>query len=477
MTHYEKKNLLNEIKILASHNSPYIIKFKSAFTHINELCIVTEYAQNGDILQIIKNKRKRNTKFTEDEIMHYFIQICVGIKYLHDNNIIHRDIKSANIFIDKNNNIKLGDFGIIKILQSYMMYAQTQIGTPLYMSPEIFKRERYDTKTDIWSLGCILYELMTLKPAFNADNLNVLKYKIFNCRFDKVTENYTHQLKNILHVLLNVNPRLRPTIDNIFNIPYVKKYISYINLNTDLNFLNLNLNFYENYIIPHRILEWDEVIKKIGGLNNTTIILPPISSKQIENKPIENKHTANRSTKHMVNKHLDKKSLLEHVPNNDLDNKNIEKKNIQDKVNNNKLIFIDVDIKQLKDDILIAQKMINSKLKKIEELENIKKNIHVQPNKNNNNNVTPLQRRIIDNDHSKISNIPKPPIYPRNKINNNLVPKPPEYANNNKGIIRRVYKQSNINYMNQIPNIKNDNEPTDNILIKIGSKHEKNYFL
>ena len=142
MDQYARRNLVNEIKILTTHACPFIIKFITAFVHSGSLCIVTEYAQKGDLYMLIKDKETNSAKFTEDEIWHYFIQICMGIKYLHKNNIVHRDIKSANIFIDSNNNIKLGDFGIIKILKAYMMYAQTQVGTPLYMGPEIFKREK-----------------------------------------------------------------------------------------------------------------------------------------------------------------------------------------------------------------------------------------------------------------------------------------------------------------------------------------------
>ena len=310
ISHYEKKNIINELKILASHNCPYIIKFKTAFTHINELCIVTEYAQKGDILQLIKLRKTTGNKFSEDEIMHYFVQICMGINYLHKNNIIHRDIKSANIFIDINNNVKLGDFGIIKILQSYMMYAQTQIGTPLYMGPEIYKRERYNTKADIWSLGCILYELMTLKPAFNAHNIDALKYKIFYGKFDAVIGNYSPQLKNILHVLININPRLRPTIDNLFNIPHIKQYILLMKLDI-YNDLNIKQLFYENCIIPRKLNEWNQLIKKLDIVCNDTIKLTPIIKELVK------------------------------------------KDNDQDKkIDKNQINFIDSEIKQLNNDII-----------------------------------------------------------------------------------------------------------------------------
>ena len=223
ISHHEKINIINEIKILTSHKCPYIIRYNTAFIYLNNLYLVTDYAQNGDLLMLINNKRDKDIKFTEDEIWHYFVQICMGIKYLHKNNIVHRDIKSANIFIDSDNNIKIGDFGIVKILKNYLMYAQTQIGTPFYMGPEIFKRERYNTKVDIWSLGCILYEMMFLRRPFNAVNIHELQTKIFIGKIDTIGCNYSDDLKLLLKSLININPRIRPSIDSIIDLPIVKK--------------------------------------------------------------------------------------------------------------------------------------------------------------------------------------------------------------------------------------------------------------
>ena len=88
------------------------------------------------------------------------------------------------IIIDGDDNVKLGDFGIIKIMRSYMMYGQTQIGTPLYMCPEIYKRERYDTKVDIWSLGVIIYTLTCGKPPFETPDVKSTYKKIKMCSYN-----------------------------------------------------------------------------------------------------------------------------------------------------------------------------------------------------------------------------------------------------------------------------------------------------
>ena len=106
------------------------------------------------------------------------MQICLALEYVHDQGVIHRDIKTQNIFLTGNNTVKLGDFGVSKLLGTAISNAMTVVGTPYYMSPEVCKSEPYSAKSDVWALGCILYELCTLKKAFEADNLLGLVYKI-----------------------------------------------------------------------------------------------------------------------------------------------------------------------------------------------------------------------------------------------------------------------------------------------------------
>ena len=248
LTHYQKISTINELKLLSSHNCQYIIQYESAFYHLNDIYIITEYAINGDIAELIIKHKKNKTYFTEDIILKYFIQICIGINYLHKNNIIHRDIKPANLFIDKNDNIKIGDFGIIKKLQQKIMYTQTMVGSPLYISPEIYKSQRYNTKTDNWSLGCVLYEMMTLNPPFVSYNINALKYKIVSGKYTNVTLNYSIPLKQILQFLINTNPITRYSIDNILNLQIIKHNINIMKCVLSNN--KIDSLFYEYCIIP-----------------------------------------------------------------------------------------------------------------------------------------------------------------------------------------------------------------------------------
>ncbi len=137
-----------------------------------------EYCEVGDLASHIKQKAKKGETFTEEEILNWFIQICIALDYIHGRKILHRDIKSQNIFLTTNHTVKLGDFGISKLLESTNEAAMTVVGTPYYMSPEVCENKPYTFKSDVWALGCVLYELCTLQHAFSASNLLGLVYKI-----------------------------------------------------------------------------------------------------------------------------------------------------------------------------------------------------------------------------------------------------------------------------------------------------------
>lgn len=132
----------------------------------------------GDLGYQIRKKKTLSDKFEETEIMNWFVQLCLAMDNIHTRKILHRDIKSQNIFLTKSNTVKLGDFGISKVLENTVAMAQTVQGTPYYMSPEVCQNKPYTYQSDIWALGCILYELCALKHAFHSENLLGLVYKI-----------------------------------------------------------------------------------------------------------------------------------------------------------------------------------------------------------------------------------------------------------------------------------------------------------
>ena len=159
----EKRNALNEVRFLASITHNNIIAYKEAFIEQGNLCIIMEYADGQDALKYIKSRR---TPIPEAQIWSIFTQALQGLKTLHDLGIVHRDLKTENIFLMKDRTVKIGDLNVSTVTKTGMAY--TQIGTPYYASPEIWKDLPYDSKSDIWSLGCVLYELLTLHPPFEA---------------------------------------------------------------------------------------------------------------------------------------------------------------------------------------------------------------------------------------------------------------------------------------------------------------------
>ena len=174
----EKENSLNEVRILASVKSTFVIAYKEAFIDETDqsLCIVMEYADKGDLYQKITQFKKMGCLIDEVDIWRIFIQMTKGLKALHDLKILHRDLKSANIFLFSDGSAKIGDLNVSKV--AYRGLGYTQIGTPYYASPEAWRDEPYDIKSDIWSLGCVTFEMLALHPPFRAENMEKLYEKV-----------------------------------------------------------------------------------------------------------------------------------------------------------------------------------------------------------------------------------------------------------------------------------------------------------
>ena len=231
----EKQNALNEIRILASIKSDHIITYKEAFIEEKEkiLCLVTEFANKGDLFQKITYFKQMQKSFEEKDIWNIFIQILQGLKCLHDHNILHRDLKSANIFLFNNNLAKIGDLNVSKVTKNGIGHTQT--GTPYYASPEVWNDESYTNKSDIWSLGCVLYEMICLTPPFKAESMDGLYHKIIKGKYNKIPEKYSKELNEILKLLFNVNPKERPSCDELLKNSIIKNKIEFFEENNKFN--------------------------------------------------------------------------------------------------------------------------------------------------------------------------------------------------------------------------------------------------
>ncbi|KAM5288037.1 LOW QUALITY PROTEIN: serine/threonine-protein kinase Nek5 [Ctenodactylus gundi] len=214
-----------EVVLLEKMKHPNIVTFFSSFQENNRLFIVMEYCDGGDLMTRIR--QQRGVLFSEDQILGWFVQISLGLKHIHDRKILHRDIKAQNIFLSKNGTVaKLGDFGIARVLNNSMDLAQTCIGTPYYLSPEICQNKPYNNKTDIWSLGCVLYELCTLKHPFEGNNLHQLVVKICQAHFAPISARFSHDLRSLVPQLFKVSPRDRPSVTSILKRPFLANLIA-----------------------------------------------------------------------------------------------------------------------------------------------------------------------------------------------------------------------------------------------------------
>ena len=223
----EKENSLNEVRILASVKSNFVVSYKEAFfdEKDNTLCIVMEFADRGDLYQKIVQHKKSAKFFEESDVWRIFIQLVKGLKALHDLKILHRDMKSANVFLFSNGSAKLGDLNVSKVARRGLGYTQT--GTPYYASPEVWKDKPYDNKSDVWSLGCVLYEMITLRPPFRAQDMEGLFNKGCKGQYSRIPERFSDDLFQVVQFLLQVNSSNRPSCEQILNHPVVLKRIEY----------------------------------------------------------------------------------------------------------------------------------------------------------------------------------------------------------------------------------------------------------
>ena len=193
------------------------------------MCLVLELCENGDLNDKIREKKLKNEKFSENEILQYFYEILQGLYYLHKNRVIHRDLKTLNIFLTENNHIKIGDFGVSKKLINNNIYAYTFVGTPYYLSPEICQNKPYDEKSDVWSLGVVLYELITLNKPFDSESQMGLFMKILKGKpapiNNTIKHSYSQNLINlVIENLLDKDPLTRFSIQQTINSGIFNKF-------------------------------------------------------------------------------------------------------------------------------------------------------------------------------------------------------------------------------------------------------------
>uniref|UniRef100_A0A8C1CAD4 Serine/threonine-protein kinase Nek4 n=2 Tax=Cyprinus carpio TaxID=7962 RepID=A0A8C1CAD4_CYPCA len=221
----ERRAAEQEAQLLSQLKHPNIVTYRESWEGEDcQLYIVMGFCEGGDLYHRLK--QQKGELLPERQVVEWFVQIAMALQYLHEKHILHRDLKTQNIFLTKTSIIKVGDLGIARVLESQNDMASTLIGTPYYMSPELFSNKPYNYKSDVWALGCCVYEMATLKHAFNAKDMNSLVYRIVEGKLPQMPSKYDPQLGELIKRMLCKKPEDRPDVKHILRQPYIKQQIS-----------------------------------------------------------------------------------------------------------------------------------------------------------------------------------------------------------------------------------------------------------
>ncbi len=463
----EKTNSLNEVRILASVKSKYVISYKEAFFDEKDstLGVVMEYADNGDLYKKILEYKQKKIYFEEIDIWKIFIQLVKGLKALHDLQILHRDLKSANVFLLSDGTAKLGDLNVSKVVRRGLGYTQT--GTPYYASPEVWKDQPYDNKSDIWSLGCVLYEMITLRPPFRAQNMEGLYNKVIKGQFNRIPDRFSNELYEIVKLLIQINTDSRPSCDEILKNPIVQKRIEYFKSfagdqdNEDKALLQ-TIRIPKNLLFLSDKLPKPNYVKKMRSSNNA--VPDKLNKKNYRSYSKKSDYEIKENNKMQQNK-----------KSNNNDNNNINNNQI-----NNKIILPIVRIGE--------QKINNNKSYDYNNNNNNNNNINnngvvnnanIKKMNENKKNAQPLvysgsQKLIINNANKKILNVNVNGINPngvRKVLHKNMSSEFPSL-----NIINQ--KNKNLNHLNEIYKIYSpyfDKPQMNNNKLKV--LNNNNYYL
>jgi len=214
------KRTMAEICILAAMEHPFIVRYFDSFLNGNVLNIITEYAGDTNLSNEIKNQKKKREYFEEQQLLSWLTQLLLGVKHIHDRKILHRDLKLENVIVSPINTLKITDFGLSTALRKTDEMASTMVGTAMYISPELCENKLYNYLTDIWSVGAMFYEIVTLKKAFDAKNMVKLVSLICQSPLPRFDNQTGYPCPPVFHTLLNRmlerNVDLRPSANQLF---------------------------------------------------------------------------------------------------------------------------------------------------------------------------------------------------------------------------------------------------------------------
>ena len=288
----QKDEVKLESEILKKIKSKYVVKYYDSFEEDNNLYIVMEYCESGDLNDFIEKQKQTKHLLKENIIWNIFIKITLGLADIHKLKILHRDLKSLNIFLKQDNDVRVGDLGVAKVLNQ-TFFAKTFIGTPYYLSPEICEDKPYNDKSDVWALGCILYELCTYQHPFVARSQGGLILKILNENPKPINDCYSKELKTIISIIFDKDYQKRPSCVDILKMNFVIEKAKNLGIFADIKNSFPDI---ENSTVTEK-KKIDKFNNKISGVHIKPIIVSN-SKNNINNNNNNNNNNKKRPASH-----------------------------------------------------------------------------------------------------------------------------------------------------------------------------------
>ncbi|XP_043934816.1 serine/threonine-protein kinase Nek4 [Protopterus annectens] len=288
----ERKAAEQEAQLLSQLKHPNIVMYRESWEREDGiLYIVMGFCEGGDLYHRLKEQQGQ--LLPESQVVEWFVQIAMALQYLHEKHILHRDLKTQNIFLTRTSIIKVGDLGIAKVLESKHDMASTLIGTPYYMSPELFSNQLYNHKSDVWALGCCAYEMATLKHAFNAKDMNSLVYRIIEGKLSSLPKCYSPPLGELIKNMLSKRPEERPDVRSILRQPFIKHHISIFLAATKAKAVRTRKKSVESKANGVETAKSDVETNKVKNRPTKSVSEPPRKPKKNEEKNYQNSKVSN----------------------------------------------------------------------------------------------------------------------------------------------------------------------------------------
>lgn len=267
MPEKSKHRLVSEVNILRELKHPNVVRYHEYLIDkpLQTINIIMEFCENGDLRSRIQSLRKSSHFCSEEFLWRVFSQLSLALHEIHRRKnapqILHRNLRPENVFLDQNDNVKLGDFGLSKVLnaenEEFMKSKAEEID---YLAPEVLNEERYNEKAEIWSLGCLLHELCALNKPFEATNEMALALKIREGKVAPLNSRYSLELRRVISWTMSFSPKARPSVEDLLNIPEVSKRLREKRLKESRAFLRKKTE--ELGLKEQELRAWEEKLRR-----------------------------------------------------------------------------------------------------------------------------------------------------------------------------------------------------------------------